>query len=257
MSLIYINPYAFGVALDPDAAAYIAAVEAADSNTLEDAVKTAINTFVIGCKADGIWSAIKASCILAGARTLSGALIPLAGTAPTNNNFVSGDYDRKTGLNGDGTTKWLNSNRNNNVDPQNSFHMCCYASSVGSATAVFMGAGPATNEFGASNFGRSGAMFTRNRTSGAASVTAVITGLMGNSRDNSSTYTNRFGGISTTVTAASQAPNNNLIGVLSATNGAFPAAGRFAFYSIGESLAIALLDSRVTTLINDFAAAIP
>ena len=258
MSLIYINPYAFGVALDPDAAAYIAAVEAADSNTLEDAVKTAINTFVVGCKADGIWSAIKASCILAGARTLSGALIPLAGTAPTNNNFVSGDYDRKTGLNGNGTTKWLNSNRNNNVDPQNSFHMCCYASSVGAATAVFMGAGPATNESGASNFGRSGiSIFTRNRTSGANSVTVVTTGLMGNSRDNSSTYTNRFGGISTTVTAASQTPNNNLIGVFSATNGAFPTNGRFAFYSIGESLAIALLDSRVTTLINDFAAAIP
>jgi hypothetical protein len=259
MSLIYINPYAFGAALDPDAAAYIAAVEgpSADNQALEPAVVTAINDFVVGCKADGIWSAIKASCILAGARTLSGALIPLAGTAPTNNNFVSGDYDRKTGLNGNGTTKWLNSNRNNNVDPQNSFHMCCYVSTVSAATAVYMGAGPATNESGASNFGRSGTMFTRNRTSGATSVTVVTTGLMGNSRDNSSTYTNRFGGISTTATVASQTPNNNLIGVFSATNGAIPAAGRFAFYSIGESLAIALLDSRVTTLINDFAAAIP
>jgi hypothetical protein len=57
-------------------------------------------------------TAIKASCILAGARTLAGALVPLAGAAPTNvGPFVSGDYNRKTGLVGDGSTKYLNSNR--------------------------------------------------------------------------------------------------------------------------------------------------
>jgi hypothetical protein len=37
----------------------------------------------------------------------------------------------------------------------------------------------------------------------------------------------------------------------------FLASARLAFYSIGESLNLALLDARVTTLINDFAAAIP
>jgi hypothetical protein len=73
---------------DTDAQAYITAVETADGAALEAGVKTAINNFVVGCKADGIWSAIKASCILAGARTLTGALIPLAGTAPTNFDFA-------------------------------------------------------------------------------------------------------------------------------------------------------------------------
>jgi hypothetical protein len=34
-------------------------------------------------------------------------------------------------------------------------------------------------------------------------------------------------------------------------------AARLAFYSIGESLDLALLDARVTDLINAFAAAIP
>jgi hypothetical protein len=107
MSVIYINPFSF---YDTDAQVYISAVEAADGQGLEDGVKNAINSFVLGCKADGIWSAIKASCILAGARTLSGALVPLVGAAPTNNNFVSGDYNRKTGLIGNGTSKYLNSN---------------------------------------------------------------------------------------------------------------------------------------------------
>ncbi|NBN88588.1 MAG: hypothetical protein EBV32_05835, partial [Proteobacteria bacterium] len=83
-----INSYRFG---DADANAYIAAVETADGQALEGDTRAAITAFVVGCKADGIWNAIKASCILAGARTLSGALVPLIGTAPTNNNFVSGD----------------------------------------------------------------------------------------------------------------------------------------------------------------------
>jgi hypothetical protein len=92
---------------DPDAKAYIAAVEVADGQALEPAIRTAYNNFILGCKSDGIWDAIKASCILAGARSLSGALVPLKGSAPTNNNFVSGDYVRTTGLVGDGTTKYL------------------------------------------------------------------------------------------------------------------------------------------------------
>jgi hypothetical protein len=77
---------------DPDALRYIAAVQTADQQSLEPAVRKAITDFIVGCKADGIWSAIKASCILMGARTLSGALTPLRGGTPTNvnNNFVRG-----------------------------------------------------------------------------------------------------------------------------------------------------------------------
>jgi hypothetical protein len=97
---------------DAEADAYIAAVEAADGQALEPGVKFAIKNFVLCCKQDGIWSAIKASCILAGARTRLGALTPLVGTAPTSFNFVDGDYNRKTGLVGDGSTKYLDSNRN-------------------------------------------------------------------------------------------------------------------------------------------------
>lgn len=96
--------------LDPDAAVYIDRVEAADGQSLEEGVNIAYSTFVSGCKTDGIWDAIKASCILAGARTLDGALVPLVGTAPTNFNFASGDYDRKTGLKGNGLSKRVDTN---------------------------------------------------------------------------------------------------------------------------------------------------
>jgi hypothetical protein len=80
---------------DPDAAAYLRAVEAADGQALETPVKRAVDDFIKGCKADGIWDAIKASCILCGARTLPGALVPLVGTAPSNLNFLPEDYNRQ------------------------------------------------------------------------------------------------------------------------------------------------------------------
>jgi len=63
--------------------------------------------------------------------------------------------------------------------------------------------------------------------------------------------------ITTAFSYASVTPLNATIGVFNnGSNAAFTNA-RLAFYSIGESLDLALLDARVTTLINAFAAAIP
>jgi hypothetical protein len=236
-----------GAALDPDAAAYIAAVEAADTQALEPAVRDAINAFVTGCKNDGIWSAIKASCILAGARTLTGALVPLAGAAPTNFNFEAGDYDRKTGLVGNGSTKYLDTNRNANADPLNSFHLSAYVSTLG--TGAFFG--PTNIATGYSSMSTVG---TRNRNSSGDLYTAVA-GFIGASRNNSSTYNTRNSSSTSTITKASvgaEGGNTLVNGFNNGANGNH----RLAFYSIGESLDLALLDARVTALINAFDAAI-
>lgn len=115
----------------PEAAVYISAVESADGQPLEQSVRDAITEFVCGCKSDGNLSAMKASCILAGARTLEGALVPLKGTAPINYEFVAEDYDRKTGLIGNGDDKWLDSNRKSNADPRGSHHLAVYRTAVG------------------------------------------------------------------------------------------------------------------------------
>jgi hypothetical protein len=259
---------------DTDAAAYITAVETADNQALENGVKVAIDNFVLGCKADGIWSAIKASCILAGARTLAGALVPLVGTAPTNVGglFVSGDYNRKTGLVGDGSTKYLNSNRNNNADPQNSFHGSVYASTAATSTSavfpIYLGVGGGND--GATHFGRAnnnGLIFTRCRSGTAINGPAnsgSATGLLGINRSNSTNYILRNTLTNTTLTSSSQLPlsNNILVFASAVPSGTGVASGtyanaRIAFYSIGESLDLALLDARVTTLVNAFAAAIP
>jgi hypothetical protein len=258
---------------DPDAQAYITAVETADGQALETGVRDAINAFVVGCKADGIWTAIKASCIMAGARTLSGALVPLVGTAPTNFNFVAGDYNRKTGLVGNGSTKYLNSNRAGNADPQNNFSAAVHISSIHSTLNAGFYLGNGASGTGATNLGRGvseGAAiqhFARCRStvnsslSGATGPNPPASGLFGVSRVASSNYTLRTNQSNFTKTATSETrPSENFL-LFCRNNGSnspeFYSNARLAFYSIGESLNLALLDTRVTALINAFAAAIP
>jgi len=262
MSVIYINPYAFGVALDPDAAAYIAAVEgpSADNQALEPAVVTAINDFVVGCKADGIWSAIKASCILAGARTLSGALVPLVGTAPTNINFVSGDYARKTGLVGNGSTKYLNSNRAANADPQNSHHMATYRTTVSNPGALLGNIqDPSWDILDTETDNLR--TFSRSQTGTSTGITGnSITGFIGLSRSSSSAVAGRAKLQSSSLSTNSVTPVSQQIYVFARGLGGVPQsynASRLAFYSIGESIDLLLFETRVTNLINAYAAAIP
>ena len=245
---------------DEDAGNYIQAVEGAsgDNQALEPATRKAINNFVIGCKQDGIWTAIKASCILAGARTLAGALQPLVGTAPTNvgGNFVSGDYSRKTGLVGDGSSKYLNSNRNNNADPQNSQHISVYATIKGyrfgfnagyigiggSGTTLFASGSSLTLVFGGINGGTT------------FDPINVVPGFIGANRNASNNLQCRGGGATLSATTASTAPANANIEVFRQPD---YSNARLAFYSIGESLDLARLDARVTDLINAFAVTIP
>jgi hypothetical protein len=254
-----INPFVFG---DQDALAYIAAVEAADGQALESGVKAAINDFVVGCKSDGIWSAIKASCILAGARTLSGALVPLVGSAPTNNNFVSGDYDRETGLKGNGSTKYLDSNRADDDDPQNSKHISVHVGATDGGDQSYMGALSGSPLVGSQiTPSASSSGFFRNNSSGSVSLTQYITqlGFIGTTRSSSSQISYRLGGSTSTVSSTSTATSANSIHVFGRNYSPsfFRASARLSFYSIGESINLADLDTRVSTLMTDIAAAIP
>jgi hypothetical protein len=258
------------IVLDPDAAAYIAAVEAADTQALEPAVRTAINDFVVGCKADGIWAAIKASCILAGARTLTGALVPLVGTAPTSFNFVAGDYNRKTGLVGDGSTKYLNSNRAGNADPQNNAHLSVHVTAIDTgipgAAPYYISSGAAGSGakglFRAypAQLGPHGVLPTANTLSQLGADPPLV-GFFGYSRDLAASFIYRDSGTTYNPSTTSQTPTSDNTFVFARNNGGNSperySKARLAFYSIGESLDLALLDARVTALINAFAAAIP
>ena len=246
---------------DAEADAYIAAVEAADGQALESGVKFAIKNFVLCCKQDGIWDAIKASCILAGARTLAGSLVPLVGTAPTNFNFVSGDYNRKTGLVGDGSTKYLLANRNEDSDPQNNRHFSCYASSVATGSArVFMAARTSSGS-GRAYMDRDGSVVrvNNNSASNRSFNSTATSGFIGTTRPSSATVDFRIiSGGTATFDESSASPGSAPFTVFARDSGVSGfSTHRLAFYSIGESLDLALLDARVTDLINAFGAAIP
>lgn len=244
---------------DPDALRYIAAVQKADGATLEPAVRKAITDFVTGCKADGIWNAIKASCILAGARTLAGALTPLKGAAPTNNGpFVSGDYNRETGLVGNASTKFLNTNRNVNADPLDNVHAAVYASTVASGFQMYFG-GETGNAHDAFRNGANVNFRSRGGATAGVISQGATAGLIGHSRAAAATFTARAGGTSATVTTTSVAANNINMYVFGRNNAGtlnLPTDARLAFYSIGESLDLALLDTRVSALITAIGAAI-
>ena len=250
---------------DEDAGNYIQAVETADAQALEPATRKAINNFVIGCKQDGIWTAIKASCILSGARTLAGALQPLVGTAPTNvgGNFVSGDYVRKTGLVGNGSSKYLNSNRANNADPQNNCHLAVWkADAVSGTNPYFIGCGGAGSSV-VSTLGQDG-MYSNSTTvlaDVASGYFSSAQGLHGWTRLSSSSVNfkrPRFGVLTASNTSTTPSSFSHFVFAFnSAGTPTVYTASRLAFYSIGEAIDLARLDARVTDLINAFAVTIP
>jgi hypothetical protein len=255
------------VPFDNDAWTYIRAVEQVDGQILEQPVRNAITNFVLGCKSDGIWNAIKASCILAGARTLTGALVPLAGAAPTNVGglFVSDDYNRKTGLVGDGSSKLLDTTRNNNVDPRDDKHISAYLTETGSIiSGSFQAYISGLSGTSGSEIARSGASpanlaFSINAALVTLSGAGGVTGLYGASRSSSTSFISRAGGVNATQSSNSGTPADVSVKVFrrgSSTGALGHSNARLAFYSIGESLDLALLDARVTALIQAIDAAI-
>jgi hypothetical protein len=222
---------------------------------LELDVIKAYDAFILGCKHDGIWDAIKASCILAGARTLSGALVPLKGSAPTNNGpFVAADYNRKTGLKGNGSTKYLDSNRSNAADPRNSNHNSVYRTFISNLHVMTTIVGEAG---GNTLTDRSSDIGIRNRSAGIVGGGVPAIGLLGVNRSNSFAVTLRSNKVSTPINLNSEPASSTNLSIFStATPNGFTSS-RIAFYSIGESLDLAKLDTRVTDLITAIGAAIP
>lgn len=265
------SPVSLVGADDADAIAYIAAIESEDGQQLEFGVQAAYNRFVKGCKSDSIWTAIEAACIMAGARTRAGALVPLKGTAPTQHGTSGGwSYNRETGLQANGTDNYLNSQRAQNADGQDSCHLAVYVSTAhttgaGSFRAYAAAATPVSPFIGThiQRDENNGQLYTRVN-SGTVTFfgSGSQTGFIGVSRASSAAHDLRHEGATTSQSTTSAAPIASNTFVFANNVGGSPYANSFsnsriAFYSIGSSINLAQLDSRVSTLITDLAAAIP
>ena len=213
----------------------------------------AINDFVVGCKSDNIWDSIKACCILSGWNNLEGCLTPIKGDAPTNYNFVANDYNRITGLAGDGSTKYLDTNRNGNDDPQNDFHMAMFLGAAINVANITMGAGAAS--VGASQI-QGGQYRNRNGSGDDMDSTinvGTVVGFAGMSRSSSAEFIGRDNATTNTYTRVSQSPFTGNLLTHAREPGGSPglySTLRISFYSIGEPLDLENLDNRVSTLIT-------
>ena len=249
--------------VDADARAYVSAVKAADGQSLENNVAKAIDTFVLGCKSDGVWEAITHCALLAGPRTIAGCCVALKGTSPTSNAFVTADYDRETGLKGSlANTKFLNTNVNNNTFTQDNFHLCVWATQAltTNLSIFYMGAG--NNGTGASGIYTAGTGLQFRNQSGSGqspgAATDTTTGLIGATRSGSTTFTMRWGANSGSAgSRASAVPFNATMHIFrDSFLGTSFSDGRLAWYSLGSDINFALLRTRITTYLAEIAAAI-
>jgi hypothetical protein len=222
---------------------------------------TAIDRFIKGLKEDGIYDDLNACCVMAGWDSLAGALTPLKGTAPTNANFLDADLDRGVGLTGDGSTKYLDSNRASEEDDRDSHHLAVFQTSpqigspkyiagrgiVDAGTTTLVGVSSATNK-----------LYTRSRNSadngGAAGLSA--TGLLGMSRSARDNYDVRVNSNNSNTVQDSQTPLTGNLWVFRSNNVGSGSSydGTLSFYSIGSATDLALLDARVSTLMADLRA---
>jgi hypothetical protein len=239
---------------DADALGYIQAVEAADGEPLPTAVRFAIRNFVVGCKIDGNWGAIKAACFLKGPRTLAGALTPLVGPAPTNYNFTSGDYNPATGLKGNGSTKRLGVGRTGNADPQDNSHCSVFLTEQfpNPSSSVYIGSRDAS--------GAAGSTQIIDYTAGNNDVVRFISrgvsvdrsgltdrlGFIGISRSTSASFQNRAIGVTATNAAVSSTPSTADYQVFSRVGFSLFTNNRFGWYSVGEAVNLELLDNRLS-----------
>lgn len=235
--------------VDADFASYLAA-GVANGSTMSASNQTAVNAFIVGCKTDSIWTPIKASCLLCAWDSLAGALTPMVGAAPTNNNFVSGDYSRTAGLLGNGTTKYLNTNRTSVADSQNDNSMGVWITAAGTDVRAFMGYGSATST-GTTHLFHNSTSQGRNKNATSVIGPARSTGFLGTSRSSSSSFTLRAGEANTASgTRTSGTPTTVDIYVFGRNSGGINIAtdGRMSFYYAGSSLTQSLLNARLATL---------
>jgi hypothetical protein len=171
--------------------------------------------------------------------------------------FVSSDYDRRTGLLGDGSSKYLISNRNITNDPQNNKHLSVYATTGNTRDTVrtLIGSAGGTN-IGASLVFTNTTNFNGRISYGSAPAgipqAGLINGLQGATRSNLSTvdyYFNNTSGSYENASFGQSASNINIFASATAGVGSFSNA-RIAFYSIGENIDLQKLDNRVTDYIN-------
>ena len=230
-----------GPALDPDAAAYIAAVETADGEPLEEGVKLAWDEFFKYLKStqDGgeIWSKINLLGWL-GQRTLAAALIHIKGPSNLiNNGVVSGQLNRLTGVSGSGASDF-DTNYSNLTDGQDDHHRAIYATSL--QDSGFGHVFSKSDEQDSVIFWNANAnqvSFLSATTTANSFAHSPTKSFIGFSRNNATNYIARLNNSTSTVSRDSNSWTGNNLFILSRGEVSFLSSGtRILSYSAGGAI---------------------
>ena len=224
---------------DSDALAYFSRIEAAGSS-INRTNRAAVIAFIRGCKADGIWSAIKASCLLAGPDTIAGAFVPLKGNTPT---YIATDHTSLGGVIGSFDTQ-----TNHTTFSKDNIHYSVWRTSVSNANHFILASGGQTVGIGTTSIevyveGGIGRLYTRNQSTNAQNAGTNIGGFIGVTRNLSTSYIRRYnnGNVQLNISSIETLQNAN---IFSST------LSRLSFYSIGENINLTLLNARLATYMS-------
>jgi hypothetical protein len=129
--------------VDPDALAFFARVTAA-GGSLTATEKSAVNTLVVSMKANSIWTPMKAIYPMVGAS--AAACAQNLKSSSFTGTFSSGWTFASTGVTGNGTSAYMNTNLNPSTNlTLNSSHLSFYSRTNSNGTEVEMGSETAPN----------------------------------------------------------------------------------------------------------------
>ena len=191
-------------------------------------------------------------------------LIPLHPNhdAGTLNAFVTGDWNAVTGLKGDGSTKYVASNRGGSDDARDNFCAGVYASTAAQPSEVYFGNDPLVGPSLIFRGSTSGELFVRCQERSGANSSGGRDDAVGHiviSRDSSTNYILRVESTNQTISNASEAPDSDEFYVFARNSGGIdlPTIARLPFYHIGPNLngagELAELDSILTDWQTDLA----
>lgn len=178
-----------GVSLDAAVTDWVSRV-VTNGGTVSTATQTAANNFVTSAKSNGYWDDLNRVNLFAGSN-LDACLTPLligdGGATDTNTNFVSGDYSESTGLQGDGSTKHLDTGLTPAELGKDSNFMVAYARLEGAVNKAYFGAGIGEDDAWHYGSRTGGDSFARNSSSGFGTSAGGI-GIRGMRRSSSTGF---------------------------------------------------------------------
>ena len=183
---------------------------------------------------------------------IQGVTVPLRDgmTVPTNNNFVAGDLNQLTGLKGDGSTKLINTGYIDSDLAQNDGSLSAYVTAPATISGTYYAG--TTTAGNAGTFLRDvGTTCQLNVHGGLTSNgTAIISGLVGASRTDSTNVNARSNQTNYPFTNASTTPTSDALQIFARAS-ASRSDARIATYHAGPALNLATLEGLQATLLSE------